>query len=588
MYPAGAIPDKLLHHAGAVIRTAQYKYTLISEKKARLDVKVAVTLLNETADDLHVIGLPYDPFRRISGLTARAYNAEGQLIWNLRKFNIADQSGFTGPEALSDTRIKVFEVPSFSYPFTIEYAYAMHMEDLFLSPARFLQPVSGMSVQEAGVVFIIPGELDFKYLTRNMLSPCDSVVRGNKRYLSWKETMLPARDASSNPLDRNIPVVYAAPVQFELKGYTGSLHTWNDFGKWIAALNKGLDELDPASVRKAHTLVENCTSRDDSIRVLYEYLQQHTHYFYTGYGIGGTRPIPATEVATYGYGDCKALSNYMKALLKAVGIESWYTLVKSGPGESIETDFPGSQFDHVILCVPGSDTVWLECTNPSLPYGFPGSFTCDRDVLAITPEGGKILHTPVYGPSQNQLSTRAVIQLDTLGNARANITLKGSALWFEELHALSEMKPEERRKIWTAWTGCPTGVISEGYTFGGDRLPEATVQLELQLYNLVPVSKGRLYVSQSLLSDPPEGPAGKFAYAFRQVDSLFVELPCTAGIEDMPDVRSDYSDSGNQQLIFVNDRQQLIITRNREYLHPETDKLKDALLDSQPVVISIR
>jgi len=47
-------------------------------------------------------------------------------------------------------------------------------------------------------------------------------------------------------------------------------------------------------------------------------------------GIGGWQPFDASTVQRLSYGDCKALANYMKTLLEAVGLSANYCLVNAG------------------------------------------------------------------------------------------------------------------------------------------------------------------------------------------------------------------------------------------------------------------
>ena len=64
-------------------------------------------------------------------------------------------------------------------------------------------------------------------------------------------------------------------------------------------------------------------------------------------------------------------------MLKAVGINSYYTLIRAGEDETdIQVDFPSNQFNHVVLCVPHGQRhlLWLECTSQTVSLGLFGQF----------------------------------------------------------------------------------------------------------------------------------------------------------------------------------------------------------------------
>jgi len=147
-------------------------------------------------------------------------------------------------------------------------------------------------------------------------------------------------------------------------------------------------------------------------------MQHKTHYVSIQIGIGGYQPFQASEVDKDGYGDCKALCNYTKALLQVAGIESYYCIVYGNHREKISMmpDFASMQGNHVILCLPfKNDTTWLECTSQQIPFGFLSDFTDDRIVLACTPEGGKLMHTPKYTSEENLEKRNADFTLNEEG-----------------------------------------------------------------------------------------------------------------------------------------------------------------------------
>lgn len=177
-------------------------------------------------------------------------------------------------------------------------------------------------------------------------------------------------------------------------------------------------------------------------------MQQKTRYISIQVGIGGFRPFLASDVDKSNFGDCKALANYTRALLKIAGIESWYCLVEAGSRKvGCIADFASmDQANHIILCVPfKNDTTWLECTNQKMPFGYLGDFTDDRTVLACTPEGGKILHTPRY-ENTNLTKRKADFVIDAKGNLSGSMTTTFAGTDFEERSYMNDESYEDQLK----------------------------------------------------------------------------------------------------------------------------------------------
>ena len=170
-------------------------------------------------------------------------------------------------------------------------------------------------------------------------------------------------------------------------------------------------------------------------------------------GIGGFKPFDAAFVDLKKYGDCKALTNYMEAMLDAkfLGIVSYPALVNAEYNQQpVNPEFPHNSFTHVILCVPGNnDTTWLECTSKATVAGILGSFTENRNALLITPQGGKLVPTPKSNPAENtfHLTTKVNLKEDASGESESLLESKGE--YKEEIieYVLNEKKDDQKEYL---------------------------------------------------------------------------------------------------------------------------------------------
>jgi hypothetical protein len=182
---------------------------------------------------------------------------------------------------------------------------------------------------------------------------------------------------------------------------------------------------------------------------LYHYLQDHTRYINVSIGIGGLKPYPASYVAQNKYGDCKALTNYMKALLSYAGIESFYTTVyASEQPHPIIKNLAGPQFNHVVLAVPlKNDTIWLENTNNTNPFGYMGTFTPDHDALLNCNDHSRLIRIPALKTEDILVSYKLEFDLNKSENAQVklNMSFKGRDFEaFNQLHSVFNDSEKDR------------------------------------------------------------------------------------------------------------------------------------------------
>jgi hypothetical protein len=292
-------------------------------------------------------------------------------------------------------------------------------------------------------------------------------------------------------------------------------------------------------------LVKNVTSDYDKAKAIYEYMQNKTRYVSIQEGFGGWQPMDAETVNRLGYGDCKALSNYMKALLSAAGIKSYLTLVSAGKNpDPFFSDFPCNQFNHAILCVPiNQDTIWLECTNQLLPFGFIGSFTDDRNALVINEDGGKLIRTRVYTASENRMERNILLELDASGGALLTTYARHSGVFYDDRQHFYLAGTEDKKKMILDDISLP-GALLDKFDYRDVRaeVPSIDENLEVEVPRYATLSGVRMLVPLIPLDRLHEVPKKvinrKSDVVFRRsiftCDTITLAIPRNFSVESVP------------------------------------------------------
>jgi hypothetical protein len=363
-----------------------------------------------------------------------------------------------------------------------------------------------MSVLYSKYVIIAPSNYEVRYKQLNFTQLPIITEKGGQKTYVWEIRNIPAQtpEVFAPVFNGNLPYMMVAPSDFEAQGYSGNMSTWENYGKFIYVLKKGRDVLPEDIKKEVHQLTDNLKDPREKIEVLYNFLQKNTHYISIQLGIGGWQPSDASYVATKKYGDCKALSNYMVALLKEVGIVGKYIEIK---GENnalpVVKDFSESQFNHVICCVPlQKDTIWLECTSESLPAGYLSGFTEDRWGLLVDENGGTLVHTPKYGLKENLQIRNVLAKLSNEGNLTASAETIYKAMEQDELEGIINTYSNDKVvEYLKSSIDLPTFDIQNlHFTQNKNLLPSIIETMDLTATNYAQVTGKRLFINPNILT----------------------------------------------------------------------------------------
>jgi hypothetical protein len=455
-YAVDKIPTVLMAKANAIIRKKETTITVKKSGFAEEKCQIVVTILNESGQHFGIFAQFYDKYSSISNLKGFVYDKKGNRIEKLAgKF--IDMSATSGFTLHDDSRVKLIQIKATSYPITLEFSYKKEYKGFFILPGFLVYPGYNVAVESSSYTLIEPinnkEQIRFKYQANQYFKETPSETKeGNNLKRTWNVNMLPALEEEilSANFTNATPHLMVAPCKFRFSGTTGSNESWNHIAAWAGQLCVGMDSLSVTTRQHILKLVTNATTNVEKAKILYEYMQQKVRYESVQVGIGSWQPISAETVDRLSYGDCKALTNYMKALLKVAGIKSNYVLVNAGNDVSnIKRDFACCQFNHAILMIPfEKDTVFLECTSQQNPFGYIGSFTDDRDVLVVEgPNGGFLKHTIIYNGEENKTLTRTTISLDSSLNGKFTQNTKYIGIATESIHPLTLSILDKQKEV---------------------------------------------------------------------------------------------------------------------------------------------
>lgn len=450
-YNTITIPAELKENANAVIRNSKEDIVIASRNSMKITEHRVVTVFNESGVTYMGTQAYFDKTTNVRNIEAFIYDKNGQQLKKFKRKDFKDVS-VSSDSDITDNRVLYLDYTPVSYPFTVVFNCETESQNTAFIPMWSPVERAFLSTELAERTITADPSLGFRYKEFNFGDvKLEKQQQGNT--YSFKATNVPAlrREDEAPSLNTVMPFVLFGLEKFYLEGVNGEVPDWSAMGSWMyTTLINGTEALPQETIDKIKALTANETDPLKKARIVYKYVQSKTRYVSIQLGIGGWKPMLAKDVDRLGYGDCKALSNYTRALLKAVGVESYCTVIYGGNNaRDLQRDFVSMQGNHMILAIPDKGNyLWLECTSQVSPFAYQGNFTDNRYALVIKPEGGEIVRTHTYQPADNTQVSVSSLTLSADGVLSGSLKRVSAGLQYDDRYYLTRLSADELSKTY--------------------------------------------------------------------------------------------------------------------------------------------
>ena len=538
---ASRIPEALKENAVAVYRLDKGSLTVVSPSEYVFAVHQVMTILNEQGAHYLRHRLGFDKFYKVEDVSITMYDAEGNLKKKYGKKDFDVEAAYDGISLVTDNRVMNLYTPAPGYPCTVEVQYKIKTSSYIELPDWSIQ-THDAATENFYYEVIVPEEIDVRHRTVNLTVAPTIQASDKKKKYSWevKNVRVKQMESEGFELAKYSPRVEIAPNVFSYDGYPGKFTSWKDFGQWNYLLYDDKKPFTPARITEIQSLVSNAKSSSEKIRILYEYMQRNMRYVSIQLGIGGFKPFAVSFVDEKKYGDCKALTNYMRHLLSVVGILSYPALINAGYNKlPADPNFPSDPFNHVILCVPmGKDTTWLECTSNTNEPGELGSFTENKRALLLTEAGGILINTPKSEAKTNGLILHTKVTLSPTGGGVVQTKMQATGEMSSLFQYIRQLSEDEQKEALLAQLRFKQ---PESFKVASMQESKANLSVNMEYDKLHEFSAGNKFffpLTVNKLSEKMKMAIREteyvFKYPYTKTDTTVFQLPDNFSLDAMP------------------------------------------------------
>lgn len=261
----------------------------------------------------------------------------------------------------------------------------------------------------------------------------------------------------SLPIAKQIEVPGDAPARFQPLTFMDatSYPDWKAVAKTMAPLyaSKGLIAPGTPLAKEVAAIAAASTDPRTRTAAALQLVQDKVRYLFNGMAQGNYVPQTPVETWSLRYGDCKAKTLLLLAILNDLGIEAEAVLVHTKLGDLIPKRLPmPGAFDHVIVRANvGGDSLWLDGTSSGDRLADLGNTPAFRHVLPLRMAGAELVALPPRPSARPDVDTE--IDADQTAGIhlpapfRLKMTLRGQVVQLLRGGAAAMGKAETEKMI---------------------------------------------------------------------------------------------------------------------------------------------
>lgn len=340
------------------------------------------------------------------------------------------------------------------------------------------------------LTFRLPASLPFRVYTRGQYRVTEKTAGNTREVVALLENFPFIPKARHQPGDQDMAPNYLVATSFP---------SWEAVGAAYWARAKDKAQVTPEVRRIADEAAMGANGLQ-LVENLYNWVVKNLRYVGIFLGDGGYVPMGIEDILKNRYGDCKAYTTLLQALLAAKGIESQPVLVYLGNDGYKELPGPTpGQFNHAMLYVPRFN-LYLDPTN----RGVFGTLLPEvRGKFALLAGSApRVVRTPEGSPKEEVYRQDSEYKIQSDGTLWGQSTLEVRGGWSGYFRSLegSDAAALARNVLnrfaeGGAGTLIPTD-LSQGYRFVGNWNTPNLVQVSDLISLTLPQGLALFYLNQ--------------------------------------------------------------------------------------------